>query len=193
MSNQELLREKANLVCERCASAGLPQPFPHITSDFAVNFTWWFEGRTHTLSLYYKQKHQSWTLVSNTDWLVNAVEPAIRPLFGQQQSKRFPSQAQEATKPDRTEQAPELQAYFAHALTCLSLLEPFANDNIDFSIICQRTRESVRMILSDPTPSHLDRTALSALLDTPDTTNFSGAKEYLTQCLTLCHINNAAS
>src|SRR5437588_13062390 len=103
MSNRELLREKADLVCEHCASVGLPQPFTRIISDFAVSFAWWHEGKTHTLSLYYKQKHQKWTLVSNSDWLRNVVEPVIQPLFGQKQSNPFPSEAQ----------APKLQAYFS--------------------------------------------------------------------------------
>lgn len=193
MSNQELLREKADLVCEQCALAQLPQPFPNIASDFAVNFTWRLDGKSHTLSLYYKQKHQSWTLDSNSDWLRNVVEPVIRPLFGQQQSKPVPTQAQMPTKPDRTDQVSNLQAYFVHALTCLSLLEPFANDNIDFSIICQCTREAIEMVLSVSLLSNPDRQLLEEAFATPDTVHFTEAKEYLTRCLTLCHINNAVN
>ena len=193
MSNQELLREKADLVCERCTSAGLPQPLFRIASDFAVNFTWRLEGSAHTLSLYYNQKHQTWKPISNSDWLRSVVEPVIQPLFGQQQSRIHPTQTQAFAKPDRTEQAPKVQAYFADALTCVSLLEPFANDNIDFSIICQRTREAVKMVLSDPLLTLLDRQALSESLELPDTTHFSEAKEYFIQCLTLCHINNAVN
>lgn len=193
MSNQELLREKADLVCERCTSTGLPRPFIRIASDFAVNFIWGHEGRTHTLSLYYNQKHHSWKLVSNTDWLRSVVEPVIQPLFGQKQSRIIPSQAQALVKPDWTEEAPRLQEYFAHAFTCLSLLEPFANDNIDFSIICQRTREAVKTVLRDPTLPQLDHQALSEALEMPDSTYFYEAKEYLSQCLTLCNINNAVN
>lgn len=193
MSNQELLREKAELICERCTSAGLPQPLFQIASDFAVNFTWRLEGSTHTLSLYYNQKHRSWKSISNTDWLRNVVEPVIQTLFEQQQSRIVPTQPQAITKPDRTEQAPRLQAYFADAFICLSLLEPFVNDNIDFSIICHRTREAVRMVLSDPIPSQLDHQALSEALEMPDKTHFSDAKEYFIRCLTLCHINNAVN
>ncbi len=193
MSNQELLREKAELVCERCTSADLPQPLFRIASDFAVNFTWMLEGSTHTLSLYHNQKHQSWKSISNTDWLRNVVEPVIQPLFEQQQSRMIPTQTQAIAKPDRTERTSRLQAYFADAFTCLSLLEPFANDNIDFSIICHRTREAVKMVLTDPIRSQLDHQALSEALEMPDTTHFSEAKEYLIRCLTLCHINNAVN
>lgn len=190
MSYQELLREKAVQVCERCAAAGIPQPLYHFASEYSVNFSWQHEGKKHTLALYYNTKQQSWKPVANTEWLKQVIVPVIQPLFGQHSTKTTLSLTETSPAPT---QEHRVQAYFADALACLSLLTPFANDNIDFSIICQRTRESVRMILSDPTLSHFDRTALSALLDTPDTTNFSGAKEYLTQCLTLCHINNAAS
>ena len=85
------------------------------------------------------------------------------------------------------------QVYFKDALTCLSLLAPFSHDNIDFSAICDRTREAVKRVLSDPTFSHIDQAMLQVAIDTPNKSDFSGAKEYLTQCLTLCNINNAVN
>jgi len=200
---QELLREKAIQVCERCASAGLSQPLYHIASVYSVNFSWQFEGKKHTLALYYKAKEQSWTSVPNSTWLRQVVLPMLQPLFEQGSIKEGPSSLgrlvdpvhEPASQAHFRDPAQELtlQTYFVDALACLSLLEPFASDNIDFSIIYQRTKASVKMILNNLALSDLNRTALSTVLDIPDTTDFYQAKEYLTQCLTLCNINNAVS
>ncbi len=190
MSYQELLREKAIEVCERCTSAEVPQPLYHIASEYSVNFSWQHEGKNHTLALYYNAKQQSWKLVANTDWMKQVIVPVIQPLFGQQSTKATPSLTEISPAPTREN---IVQAYFADALACLSLLAPFANDNIDFSIICQRTKESVRMVLNDPALTDFDRDALSAALDVPNTINFIEAKEYFTRCLTLCNINNAVN
>ena len=190
MSYQELLQKKAIQVCERCASAGVPQPLYYFASEYSINFSWQHEGKKHTLALYYNTKQQSWKPVANTAWLKQVIVPVIQPLFGQHSTKATPSLTETSPAPT---QEHRVQAYFADALACLSLLTPFANDNIDFSIICQRTRESVQMVLNDPIFSHLNRAALSVALDTPDTSDFHQAKEYLSQCLTLCNINNAVN
>ncbi len=153
-------------------------------------FSWQYEGKRHILALYYNTKQQSWKPVANTEWLKQVVLPLIQPLFEQQPVKA--TLPMPGVSADPVQEA-ALQAYFADALTCLTLLESFANDNIDFSIICQRTRGSVRMILNDPMFTHLNRAALSAALDTPDTADFYQAKEYLSRCLTLCNINSVAS
>ena len=190
MSNEEILRAKAIQLCERCASAGLPQPLYRIVSDYSIDFTFWYEGRSQTLSLYYKPKNQQWTAVPKTDWLRRVVAPVIQPIFEHSSAGLSALPAIESAGPVR---AVAREAYFAEALTCLSLLEPFADDNIDFSIICQRTRESVRNILNDSTFSQLDHAALSEALAKPNTPNFWDAKEYLIQCLTLCHISNVVN
>lgn len=203
MIYQELLREKAIQVCERCNLAGLSQPFYYITSEYSVNFSWQFEGKKHTLALYYKARQQSWMPVPNSAWLRQFVLPVLQPLFEQRPIKEAPSSPRTSTDPVQEPRSQAnfrdpvqeltLQTYFADALACLSLLEPFASDNIDFSIICQRTKASVKMILNNSVFSEINRTALSTVLDIPDSTDFYQAKEYLTRCLILCNINNASS
>jgi hypothetical protein len=86
-----------------------------------------------------------------------------------------------------------IQIYFEEALACLEVLRPFADDNVDCSIICRFTRKAVEYILLDPTCSHLDQTALTAVVDLPMSTKFFDAKEYLNRCLTLCHISNVVN
>lgn len=190
MSYEKLLRGKAAQICVRCAAMGISQPFYRIASEYAVNFSWWYEGKNHTLALYYNAKRQSWKLVAHTEWLKQTILPVLQPLFGQPATQASPTLVE---TPSASSQEQKLQAYFAEALACLELLTPFAHDNIDFSIICQRTRESVRMILNDPAFSHLSDTGLLTVLDAPDTSDFYQAKEYLTRCLTLCNMNNVAS
>lgn len=192
MSHQELLRAKALEICERCADADLPVPSYSIKTDYQVNFVWHLEGK-HTLALYYKSSPQRWTLLPNTDWLKNVVLPVIAPLC--EQVGQAPIKAPSSAPPGSSLPAPaslpveQIQAYFAEALSCLSLLAPFTSDNVDCSILCQRTREALRHILADPACSHLDQAALNAAITIPDSVNFYTAKEYLTRCLTLCNIN----
>lgn len=190
MSYQELLREKAAQVCAKCSAAGISQPFYRMTSEYSINFSWQHDGKNHTLTLYYKAKQQSWKPVANTEWLKQAILPVLQPLFGQLSKQTSQTLAEISSAPTQEQR---LQAYFANALACLALLTPFANDNIDFSIICQRTRESIRMVLDDPACPSFNCKALLAALDTPDTSDYHQAKEYLTRCLTLCNINNAVN
>ncbi|HEU5377498.1 MAG TPA: hypothetical protein VFV38_18910 [Ktedonobacteraceae bacterium] len=172
MSYQELLREKAAQVCERCKEVGIPQPFYRLASEYSVNFSWRHEGKTHPLALYYNAKQQSWKPVAQTEWLQQIILPALQPLFERSlQMEKVPLIV--ATQEQR------LQAHFADALACFELLVPFAQDNIDFSILCQRVREAVRGILSDPILIPFHRSSLVATLEEPDVPDFSQAKEYL--------------
>lgn len=183
MSYQELLREKAALVCERCKEVGIPQPLYRLASEYSVNFSWRHEGKDHTLALYYNAKQQRWKPVAQTEWLQQIILPTLQPLFERslQMGNRSPMMAT---------QEQQLQAHFANALACFELLAPFAQDNIDFSILCQRVKEAIRGILGDPTLVPFHHSSLLATLEEPDVPDFSQAKEYLSRCLTLCNMNN---
>jgi len=190
MSNQELLQTKAEQICACCAEVGLPQPVVRIVSDYAVNLIWHHEGKNHTLSLNWSPNHQKWTPVPNTDWLKQEVMPAIASMLGASTAQPvFPIRTQQKTA-ELTETEHLLQLYFADACDSLKRLEPFAQDNVDCRIVCRRAREALERILDDPACTHLDRVALLSLCSRPDRSDFSGAKEYLTQCLTLCNIIN---
>ena len=190
MSYQELLREKATQVCARCSARGIPQPLYRLASEYSVNFSWQQGGENHTLALYYNAKQQSWKPVANTEWLKQAILPVLQPLFEQPTTQTSPTLTEISSAPTREQR---LQVYFANALACLALLTPFANDNIDFSVICQCTRESIRMVLNDPACSSLNCASLLAALDASDTSDYRQAKEYLIRCLALCNINNAVN
>lgn len=161
MSNQELLREKAILICEHCVAVGLPQPMYRIVSDYAVNFFWQHEGKKHTLSLYYP----SWKTTSNSDWGKQVIEPAIQALFGQKPVTEQASTVARLAEREQPFAPPTPHVYFKNALESLALLTPFAHDNVDFSILCEQTREAVKMVLSDSTFSYLNQVALHMALD----------------------------
>lgn len=193
MNYQGLLRAKAFEVCDLCTAKGLPKPtFVLVEQNYLINFTWLHEGKKQMLSLYYKPTRQSWTLFSKSDWLKSVVIPIIEPLCQSASIGTAVAPASSAcTLPDLPHTG--IQAYFEDALSCLELLSPFAADNVDCSIICQLTRRAAKYILSDPACSYLDQTTLATHIELPDSTDFSAAKEYLNQCLTLCHMSNAAN
>lgn len=192
MSNQELLREKAILVCDHCGKVGLPLPQYRIIPEYQVNFIWRYEGSQHTASLYCNSK-QEWKIKVNTDWGKQVILPALQPLFGLSQAEK-PVQrpvSEIERKQSSTSSTPEI--YFSDAVACLSLLAPFSHDNIDFSIICEKARQAVIQTLHDPAFAYLKREALQLAIESPNRTNFLEAKEYLTLCLTLCKINSSVS
>lgn len=193
MSNQELFRAKAQEICNHCTIKGLPQPFYLIKEqNYLINFTWQYEGKKHVLALYYKPTRQSWTLTAYNDlWLQTVIIPVLEPLCSSSARSPVPEAASSSLEASFSS-ANRTQAYFEGALACLTLLNPFATDNVDCSIICQLTRKAVEYILLDPACSYLDQAALAAVVDVPVSTQFFTAKEYLNQCLTLCHINDAA-
>lgn len=193
MSYQDLLRAKALEICEECATKGLPQPrFALIEQSYLINFTWFHEGKKQILSLYYKPTCRSWTLSPKSDWLKRVITPAIESLC---LSPAVDITATSTSSAGNLSGSPSasVQAYFADALSCLDLLRPFAVDNVDCSIICQLTRRAVECILSDPVCSSLNRADLVVCIGLPDATDFFLAKEYLKQCLTLCHISNVVN
>ncbi|SRR5258708_5741655 len=80
----------------------------------------------------------------------------------------------------------DARRYFDDALEVLVLLEPFADENIDFSIMCDRARDAVQGIARNPVFSALDRSKLATLVATPSVVDFAGAKAYLDDCLAFC-------
>lgn len=191
--SKELLREKALLLCSHCTSVGLPVPQFQIVSERAVNFIWRNEVKKHILALYYRSASQHWTLVASTDWVRQVILPLVQPLFEQTQiPESLPSLSSNGEQ-KRIFASPSPQRYFAEAIACFSLLAPFAQDNIDFSIIYEQTRQAIGAVLNDSAFSDLNQAALQVALDLHNTSTFPEAKEYLTRCLTLCNINNVVN
>ena len=191
MSSRELLGEKARQISESCKNANLPEPQIRITTDNSVDLTWQYEGTRHTLSLYYSSKNKRWTPQPKTEWLKQMVSPVIMALF-EPQTLSQPSLA--IASPTLPVKGLTLQTYFAEALACVALLEPYAHENVDCSIICRKAKEAVQALLNESVFSNLDYSALKDMLVQPDVTGFSVAKEFLTRCMTLCNpINKAAN
>lgn len=192
MGNQELLREKALLIINHCAAVNLPIPQYQVLSEYAVNFLWYYEGKKHILSLYYKPNLQCWKLNANTAWGKQVIMPSVQPLFEEVQAAKPLQQPSQFTNKQFTKPSTP-EAHFSDALASLALLTPFAHDNIDFSIICEQTRYAISKTLNDPTFASLNREALLTAIEHPNSTNFLEAKEYLIRCLTLCHISNVVN
>lgn len=153
--------------------------------DYGVNFILWYAGGEHTLTLFYSPKRRRWTHRSVNEWVQNVVIPQILPLLYETRSvspKRITLPTEKASI------AGGKDHYFAEAREYLKILEPFAGENIDFSIICDYARQGVQSILKDFAHSQLDRASLQRLLEQPSQPDFYKAKEYLLQCLTQCSI-----
>lgn len=190
MSFRELLQTKAEQISTRCVEVGLTRPIIRVVSDYAVDLYWSYEGKKHTLSINWSPKRQQWTPVSKTDWVQREIMPVIAPLLNSPVAGSTPTPPQVK---GLVAAEPPLQLYFADAYDGLKRLEPFAQDNIDCAIICHRAKEAINLILDDPACIHLNRAALIAKRNEPDRSNFFGAKEYFTQCLTLCNISSMLS
>ncbi len=190
MSNRELLQTKAEQISAHCVEVGLPQPIIRVVSDYAVDLNWSHEGKKHTLSISWSPKRQQWTPVPKTDWLQREVMPVIATLLNSSVAHPVQSTISQVTVKGLAEAKNLLQLYFTDACDGLKQLEPFAQDNIDCTIICHRAKEAIDQILDDPAYIHLERAALIAKRNEPDRSDFLGAKEYLTQCLTLCNMLN---
>jgi hypothetical protein len=186
MSNYDLLKGKAIQICERCKANGLTQPQFSVVSEYRVNFIWLKEGKRHTLSLDYKPSRQRWTLTSNSDWLKSVICPLIQPLVDVPPSP-IPSLSEtHALKVQNVEP----RQYFTQAQESVHILEPYANENVDCSIICELTKVAARAALSDVANISLNRPALMTAIDKPNSPDFFVAKEYFITCLTLCTSNN---
>ncbi len=74
------------------------------------------------------------------------------------------------------------------ALESLSILSPFAKEYIDFSVIGEQAKKGLQRVLNDPQWTSVDRSSLVAALEISLSPDYSTVKEYLFQCLTLCHL-----
>jgi len=180
---KKLIEEKATEVSQILHSAGYMHIYRLI--DYGINFMLQYEGGNQTLTLSYSPKKRRWTPHSGNEWIKDVVIPLIQPLFDRTQS----TTPEQVVSPISIEHPSNIGVHhFAEARECLRLLEPFANDNIDFSIICDFARRGIHLILEDPNYAKLDRTMLQGLLSQPSQSDFYAVKEYLSQCLTRCNL-----
>lgn len=184
---RKLIEEKATEVGHFLHTAGYIHTYRLI--EYGVNFSLRYMGGEHTLTLSYSPKRRQWNPYSVNEWTQNVVIPLIQPLLGHSQWRA----SEPVVSPIRIAAATTIGVdHFAEASRCLQVLEPFANDNIDFSIICDFARRGVQRALNDPTFAYLDRASLQFLLDQPLQSDFIGAKEYFLLCQTQCSIQTGS-
>lgn len=153
--------------------------------DYSINFTLQYNGKKQTLSLSYSPNKKRWTAYSSSGWIKNAIIPSVQPML----SEKVSSIGQKETSLAEYKYGVfSGEVYFAEAFACLDILEPFAEEYIDFSVICDFTQQGVRLVLNDPRCAYLDRTPLLEMLEQPLLIGFHAAKEYLYRCLTLCGV-----
>ena len=178
---KHILEKKAAEVSEYLTSKGFS--FSYGLIDYGINFKLQYGGSIHTLTLWYKASKRRWTAQSPNEWVKDVVIPLIQPFLG----GTPPSiSKQKANIGSNEQQVSSAEVYFAEARECLRMLEPFARENIDFSVICDFAQRGVQLALNDPRCPPLDRQALEKVLVQPHQSDFQAAKEYLQKCLTLC-------
>ncbi len=180
---KNVLEEKAVTISQYLRSAGYVHSYRLI--EYGINFTLSYGGNEHILSISYSPKRQRWSSRAVNEWVLDIVLPKIQPLLGETQTTTSHKQAD--TLPIPTAQKSATRNYFSEALEGLRLLELFAKENIDFSILYDLTRRGVMLVMKDRKLSHLDQQALQTLLDQPSRTDFHAAKEYVFQCLKRCN------
>lgn len=178
------LEEKAIVLSQYLRSAGYVHSYRLI--DYGINFTLGYGGNEHLLSISYSPKRQHWSSRALNEWVQDVVLPKIQPLLGE--TPVAPSHKQVITISMSAVQKSSTANYFSGALEGLRLLEPFARENIDFSILIDLTRHSLMLFMKDRQLSNPDQQALRTLLDQPASTDFDAAKEYVLQCLTRCNL-----
>lgn len=157
----------------------------HRLIDYGINFTLRQAENSHILTLSYSPKKNRWTPFSMSEWIKDVVIPLILPLLGEAQQ---PISKQKASTILNEQKVSSAEIYFAEARECLHVLEPFAEENIDFSVIFDFAQRGVQLTLHDPRFIDLDRQALSRVLEQQQQTDFIAVKEYLHQCLTVCGV-----
>lgn len=184
---QKLLREKAreiqNYLMEQkyqCSAKLI---------SYGINFTIYLAGRYATFTLYYKPAKARWTSYTQDEWAQSEILPRIDKLLGQRSATKPNDIASHITEPtENTQSSINAVFHFKAALECFNMLEPFAEEYIDFSIICEQAKHSIKQFIADSRFKHLNKPALQAMLTIPPSSDFTAAKEYLSQCLTLCQI-----
>ena len=178
------LEEKAIEVSHYFNSVGYLHTYRLI--EYGINFLLLNAGSEHTLTLSYSPKKKRSTAYSVNEWVEDAVIPLLQPLLG---GKATSAKKQETnTTSGYVHKAFSPKIHFVEALACLSILAPFQDENIDFSIICDFAQRGIRLVLNDPRCAHLDQLSLQEVLGQPSRSDFYNAKEYLFQCLTRCNI-----
>ncbi|GCE49788.1 hypothetical protein KTH_46570 [Thermosporothrix hazakensis] len=144
--------------------------------QYGVNIRLTHRGKSVTLSLFYNSKKRSWNIQSSNEWVKAEIFPKVQSLL-------------EAKKPPVTEQSPiYLEPYFREVCHYMRLLEPFADEYIDFSLLFEYTRRAIKQVLLFSTIEESDRVALQELLDVDPKVEFVEVKEYLTTCMKICKI-----
>jgi hypothetical protein len=186
---QQFLQGKADEIQKYLATLDFRCTYKLI--DNGINFTVYLAERTAGITLYHSPKRERWKFYSVDEWANTEIKPKIESLLGQRptaiQSNVHSSTA--TISPDKYEQTrTDATSYFEEAIECFRILQTFSDEYIDFSVICEQARIGIKRILDDPSYTHLDQAALQTMLAVLPSPDFATAKEYLFQCLTLCHI-----
>jgi len=177
------LEEKAIEVSKQLTSMSILHTYRLV--DYGINFTLQYHGKKQVLTLSYSPNKNRWTPHSGNDWVKSAVIPVMQSLL----SKDITStKQQKANTTAYTHDVFPGEVYFAEALECLNILKPFAEEYIDFSVICDFAQRGVRLVLNDPRCTYVDRASLTEMLEQPLPSDFYDAKEYLFRCLMLCRL-----
>jgi len=182
---KEKLEEKAIEVSHYLNLVGYLHTYRLI--GYGINFSLLFVGREHTLTLSYSAKKKRWTPNAVNEWVVDVVIPLLQPLLSGTATSAN-RQETKAITPGDVHNAFSPKIHFVEALACLSILDPFREENIDFSIICDFAQRGIRLILHDHRCAHLDQLLLREVLGQPSQSDFYTAKEYLKRCLTACGV-----
>lgn len=177
------LEDKAIEVSKQLTSMNILNSYKLI--DYGINFTLQYDGMKQVLTLSYSPNKNCWTPHSGNDWVKSAVIPVVQSLLS---GKTTSTRQQKSNTTACTQRVFSREVYFVEALECLNILKPFAEEYIDFSVICDFAQRSVRLVLNDPRCTHVDRTSLVELLEKPLQSDFYNAKEYLFRCLMLCRL-----
>ncbi|SRR6266487_6487650 len=183
---KEKLEEKAIVVSNYLHSVDILHTYRLL--QYSINFSLHQGWKEHILSLSYSPNKGQWKLYSVDEWVKRVIIPLVQPLLG-----KVPhvTNKQEVKSTKNVRGVFSRAVHFAEALTCLGILEPFAEEYIDFSVICDFAQRGVQLVLNDPRCAHLDRTPLLKILEQPPQSNFCAAKEYLFQCLTICGVTES--
>src|SRR3954454_19799878 len=154
------LEEKAIEVCKQLTSMSILHTYRLV--DYGINFTLQYNGKKHILTLSYSPNKNRWTPHSGSDWVKSTVIPIVQSLLNGEATS---TKQRKANATAHTHGAFSGEVYFAEALECLSILEPFAEEYIDFSIICDFAQRGVQLMLKEPRCAYLDRISLLELLE----------------------------
>lgn len=179
---RETLEKKATEISSYLLSKGYIHTYRLI--DYGINFVLRNLRGEHTLTISYSPKKRLWTSRAVNEWVQDVIIPQLQPLLG----SAYSVASERAVAPKRVRETIPTNAYFIDARECLRILEPFAEENIDFSILYDFVRRGIQLMLKDPRQAHLDHSSLRRLLEQPSQSDFYAAKEYLYQCLTQCNI-----